>query len=294
MTTPGGWPTIALPILAPAGIVDDAILRISTTYDDIGRVHAVTSYDDADPGEGSVVNEVQYAYDGWGNLIEEWQAHDGAVDTQNTPAVQYTYQDGASGSTAKYVRLAEVTYPAGQAIEYGYGTAGAVDDIMSRLATIGDGTDTYASYKYLGAGRVVVEDYEDIAVKLDYAENDFAALDRFGRVLDQIWTDYGADPDVVLDHYSYEYDRAGNRVSKSNELHAAFDEVYEYDALDRLVSSQRADDYDQSWTLDGQGNFAAFDDDGDSQSRSTNAANEIESITGGWVTPGYDAAGNMI
>ena len=248
--------------LGSSGIVDDAILRISTTYDDIGRVHAVSSYDDADPGEGSVVNEVQYAYDGWGNLIEEWQAHDGAVDTQNTPAVQYTYQDGASGSTAKYVRLAEVTYPAGQAIEYGYGTAGAIDDIMSRLATIGDGTDTYASYKYLGAGRVVVEDYEDIEVKLDYAENDFAALDRFGRVLDQIWTDYGADPDVVLDHYSYEYDRAGNRVSKSNELHAAFDEVYEYDNLDRLVSSERADDYDQTWTLDGQGNFAAFDDDG--------------------------------
>ncbi len=140
----------------------------------------------------------------------------------------------------------------------------------------------------------MVEDYEDIAVKLDYAENDFAALDRFGRVLDQIWTDYGADPDVIRDHYTYEYDRAGNRVSKSNELHAAFDEVYEYDALDRLVSSERADDYDQTWTLDGQGNFTAFDDDGDSQSRSTNGANEIESITGGWVTPEYDAAGNMI
>ena len=174
-----------------------------------------------------------------------------------------------------------------------HGTAGAIDDIMSRLATIGDGTDTYASYKYLGAGRVVVEDYEDIEVKLDYAENDFAALDRFGRVLDQIWTDYGADPDVILDHYSYEYDRAGNRVSKSNELHAAFDEVYDYDNLDRLVSSERADDYDQTWTLDGQGNFASFDDDGTSQDRTTNAANEITGISGTWAEPGYDAAGNM-
>ena len=40
-----------------------------------------------------------------------------------------------------------------------------MDDIMSRLATIGDGTNTHASYKYLGAGKIVTEDYEDIDVK---------------------------------------------------------------------------------------------------------------------------------
>jgi len=165
---------------------------------------------------------------------------------------------------------------------------------MSRLATIGDGTDTYASYKYLGAGRIVVEDYEDVEVKLDYSADNFAALDRFGRVLDQLWTDYGADPGVVLDHYSYTYDRAGNRTSRTNELNHDFDELYEYDGIDRLISSTRADDFDQSWTLDGLGNFAEFDDDGDTQTRTANAANEITNITGGWVTPTYDQAGNLI
>ena len=165
---------------------------------------------------------------------------------------------------------------------------------MSRLATIGDGTDTYATYKYLGAGRIVVEDYEDIDVKLDYAANNFAALDRFGRVVDQVWTDYGADPDVVLDEYTYTYDRAGNRTSRDNELHSAFDEDYTYDDLDRLTDSDRADDFDQSWGLDGLGNFGTFDDDGASQTRTVNAANEITDITGGWITPAYDAAGNMI
>ena len=108
---------------------------------------------------------------------------------------------------------------------------------MSRLATIGDGTNTYATYKYLGAGRIVVEDYEDIDVKLDYAADNFAALDRFGRVVDQVWTDYGANPDVTLDEYTYTYDRAGNRTSRDNELHSAFDEDYTYDDLDRLTSS---------------------------------------------------------
>jgi hypothetical protein len=44
-----------------------------------------------------------------------------------------------------------------------------LDDIMSRIATIGDGTNTQASYKYLGAGRIVEEDYEQIDVKLHYS-----------------------------------------------------------------------------------------------------------------------------
>ncbi len=239
------------------------------------------------------VNQLEYVYNSWGKLAREYQEHDGAVDA-NTLHVDYSYADGASGGVARHVRLSQVTYPNGRQVQYGYGTVGAIDDIMSRLASIGDGTNTYAGYKYLGAGRIVTEDYEDVEVKLDYTPNDFAAFDRFGRVLDQIWTDYGADPDVVLDHYSYTYDRAGNRTSRNNELHSAFDEDYTYDRLDRLTAADRADAFDQSWGLDGLGNFSAFDDDGSSQTRTTNAVNEITNITGGWISPEYDAAGNMI
>jgi RHS repeat-associated protein len=99
---------------------------------------------------------------------------------------------------------------------------------------------------------------------------------------------------VVLDHYSYTYDRAGNRTARANVLHSAFDEEYTYDSIDRLASATRADDFDQSWTLDGLGNFAEFDDDGESQTRTANGVNEITGITGGWISPSYDAAGNMI
>jgi hypothetical protein len=42
---------------------------------------------------------------------------------------------------SKYVRLAEVVYPNGRTVDYAYGTPHAVDDIMSRLAAIGDGTN---------------------------------------------------------------------------------------------------------------------------------------------------------
>ena len=70
------------------------------------------------------------------------------------------------GGVAKYVRLTDVTYPNGREVLYGYGTTGAIDDIMSRLATIGDGTNTYAAYTYLGAGRIVVEGYVQSQTRL--------------------------------------------------------------------------------------------------------------------------------
>ncbi len=95
-------------------------------------------------------------------MAREYQEHDGAVDA-NSLFVQYDYEDGATGGVAKYVRLDEVVYPDGnRTVDYDYGTTGAIDDIMSRLASIGDGTDYYASYKYLGAGRIVEEDFTEV------------------------------------------------------------------------------------------------------------------------------------
>ena len=197
---------------------------------------------------------------------------------------------------AKYNRLEKVTYPDGREVNYNYGTTGAIDDIMSRLASIKDDDDStvLASYEYLGASRIVTEDYEEIQVNLDYAgdPNTFAALDRFGRVVDQVWNDYGAT--AVRDRYTYTYDRVGNRMSRDNELHAAFDEDYTYDGLYRLVDADRADAFDQSWDLDGLGNWSGLDDDGTSQTREVNEANEITDIDSSSDDVAYDAAGNMI
>ena len=275
--------------LGTTGLVDDAVLRVGTTYDDLGRVRSVTNY--SDTAGTTAVNQVRYEYDGWGNLSREYQEHDGAVDA-NTLFVQYDYDDGATAGVAQYVRLAEVTYPNGREVQYGYGTAGAIDDIMSRLATIGDAGGTLAAYTYLGSGKVVTEDYVEAEVKLDYAHDNLAGFDRFGRVVDQLWTDYGADPDVVLDRYTYTYDRAGNRTSKTNALNTALSETYDYNDLDELISTIRNDGFDQSWDLDALGNWSEFDDDGTAQTRDTNAANEITSTTG-IATPAYDRAGNM-
>jgi RHS repeat-associated protein len=305
--------------LGASGVVDSTVLRIGTTYDDIGRVEYVTSY--SNTAGSAVVNQVKYVYDAWGNVYREYEAHNGAVDA-NTPYVQYTYADGATGGVAKYVRLSNVTYPDG-IHQAGYSYAAGVDNIMSRLSSVDDGTihSVFASYKYLGAGKFVVENYQrcggDDEVHYDYSADNFASLDRFGRVIDQFWADYY---DTKIDWYSYGYDRAGNRLWKENKLSddpnlmetpVYLDELYHYDALDRLVSTDRGQldlsdpenpnitgspTFSQDWTLDAQGNFAEFDDDGTEQMRTTNAANEIMSINDGdvWIDPTYDDAGNML
>jgi RHS repeat-associated protein len=295
--------------LGSSGIVDGSIRRIGTSYDDMGRVQYVTSYSNA--AGTTAVNQVKYEYNGWRQVYREYEEHDGAVDA-NTLFVQYDYADGATGGVAKYVRLDEVTYPSGspngREVHYNYGATGAIDDIMSRLSSIYDdanddgdidaGEDVYAGYKYLGGGTIVEEDYAESQTKLSYlnaAGTNITGMDRFGRVTDQVWTDYGANPDTVIDEYTYTYDRVGNRTSKGNTLHTAFNETYTYDALDRLTSTDRGDgtSNDQTWGLDGLGNFATFNDGGTSQTRTVDAANEITGISGSSKTPAYDAAGNM-
>ena len=278
-----------------------AIDEIDTSYDDIGRVYQVTSY-----GEGTsvVLNQVQYVYDGWGNEAKEWQAQTGAVDSGSTPNVQYVYADGAVDGVAQFVRLTDVVYPNGRDISNGYGTSGSVDDIMSRLVTISDTSGTIASYTYLGADVIASQNDEQPQIALDYSAGNFAALDRFSRVHEQVWSSYGSASGTLgaVDGYNYTYDRAGNRTVRENAVDGVMSETYDYNALNELTSMARgtlsgptipSPTYTQTWTLDSLGNFSNFNDNGSSQDQTVNAANEIQSISGGAATPAYDAAGNM-
>ncbi len=287
------------------------VAAIVTDYDDIGRVETVTSYTIATSNwdAANTVNQIQYAYDGWGNEIQEWRALTGAVDRSSTPSVQYMYGDGAVDRVAQYVRLTDVIYPAvpgtssGRDISYGYGQAEpptfaqTVDNIMSRLATISESNGTVdAAYTYLGADTIASETYEQPQIDLDYSAENFAALDRFGNVLQQVWASDGAASGNAgtLDGYSYTYDESGNRTSDANLKDAVLSETYRYDSLDRLISSNRADGVDQTWTLDALGNLASVTKTGTpTQTTTSTAANEIQTINGSAATSAYDLAGNM-
>ncbi len=235
----------------------------------------------------------------WGNLYREYQEHDGAVGGA-TLYTQYDYSDGATGGVAAFVRLADVVYPNGRAVGYNY--ASGVDAVMSRLSSIFDdfdadgvldsGETVDAAYKYLGLGQIVEED--DEGARLIYLgeahglENNVIGLDRFGRVIQQLWQD-GTYLNEI-DCYTYAYDRAGNVTDRVNNMDLVLTDHYVYDDLDRLI------EWDEGWPLVQQ-KVWSLDSLGNNISTTTggtyDAANEETSIAGSSVTPAYDAAGNM-
>jgi RHS repeat-associated protein len=243
-------------VTTPAG-VDEAVLAIGTSFDDVGRVEKITSYSDADGTE--VLDQIQYAYNDLGALDKEYQNHDGAVAVETTPYVQYAYDDTDSNADDvfdKAMRLKSVRYPDTRTVHYLYADAGdqaGLGDAVSRLTAVAsastrgqDDANVYASYAYNGVGRVVSVAHPKVTsgLRLTYQVGStsgmYTGFDRFGRVRWQRWTnDAGAWKSVVF----YGYDYAGNPVYRcvrqSNLGVGPFGEAYAYDGLHRLVKAQR-------------------------------------------------------
>jgi RHS repeat-associated protein len=114
-------------------------------------------------------------------------------------------------------------------------------------------------------------------------------LDRFGRIVDQRWLT--SSDGSAVDRLQYTYDRNGNRVSRANLIDAAFSESYSYDNLNQLIGFTRGS-HTRSWDYDAQGNWQSVTTNGNTQTRTHNAQNEIIGISGA-VTPTYDANGNL-
>ena len=85
----------------------------------------VASYSDI-AGE-EVVNDVQNVYNGFRQLVTQYQEHDGAVNTSTSPSVQYTYADGSANT----VRRTGIIYPNGRTLNFIYNSGD--DDSLSRM-----------------------------------------------------------------------------------------------------------------------------------------------------------------
>ena len=287
--------------------IDGTVRRIETAYDGQGNPYLVTSYDAA--SSGSVVNQVQRAYNGLGQLITEYQAHSGSVNTSTTPKVQYAYSEMASG--VNHSRLTSMTYPSGYVLTSNYSSG--LNSSISRLSSLSDSGNTLESYDYLGLGTVVRRSHPQPGVDLTYvkfsgesagdAGDQYTGIDRFGRVVDQRWI--VASTGVATDRFQYGYDRNGDLAYRDNLVNSAFGEVFTHDGLTQIATFKRGTlnssktdvsgtpARTQSWDYDSVGNWDSVTSDGTTQSRTANRQNEITSISS-LTTPTYDASGNMI
>ncbi len=278
--------------------VANTIRRLDTAYDTGGRPYLFTSYVDL---AGTMTrNQVEDLFNGFGQLLTEYQSHAGPVVPGSSPSVQYAYSyDPTQMTNANYSRPVSMTYPSGRTI---YDNYTGLDSAISRLTSITDGSPmgtTLEAETYLGLDTVVQRAHPEAGVNLSYinlptgssdAGDPYNGLDRFGRVVDQYWGPSGSPTDNV----TYTYDRDGNRLSRNNLVNPAFNERYIYDAFNQLTQFTRGS-HMQTWSLDVLGNWTSFmDDTNGTQARSHNLQNQITSLSGGagGQTPGYDANGN--
>lgn len=326
-------------VIAVGTGIDDAVLRLSTEYEVRGMKSRLTSWNNASVSSGDAVNECLFEYNEFGQLVTEYQEHYGEVNTSTTPNIQYGFADGISNT----IRPMSLTYPNGRVLDYSYSTASSIPDAISRVDAIKDGGTVLTRYSYLGgsvtapslrigtsqksSARFVVSDYTEPEIKWTMVDlsgsNDpdtgdiYSGFDRFGRIKDSRWYNYGDSEDV--DRIKYGYDRNGNRTYRQNSVASNysehFDELYLHDLIDRLKHMDRGNltalhdvitdkTFAQCWTLDETGNWNGFrqDDDGNGtwdlkQTRASNSVNEVTEISAlagtTWATPEYDAAGNM-
>jgi len=260
------------------GAFDNSVLRISTTYDELGRRELVTQYSHATPGSGSVVDEVKFSYDGWGNLIAFDQDHDTTIATATDYIYSVGYEYELAGSGAENgrntLRRTMMTLPDGRDVAYLYTSGhGHHADWASRVSGVQVDSVSVASYLYNGPGSVVSTTYPEPAVMSNAfasgSPNDYGNLDRFNRVITSAWTaDRSTDHDFY--HVDVFYDEASNITWTDDTVLTGWDYKYSIDGLNRLTQAERdtissyssgvptalaALKFDQQWTLDQVGNW---------------------------------------
>jgi RHS repeat-associated protein len=280
------------------GVVGD-VLRIQTAFDALDRVVSAESYSAATGG--TLLNEVELVYNGFGQVTESKQEHDGAVDA-STFKVLYTYSEAESGDPVS--RLKSIVYPDSAGTVYGHYDQGSEDHdwILVRPSAVSNSSSPTAArladYTYEGLGRVRSRENQEPSgtsndIMIDYS------YDRFGRV--EYLT---AASSSTLNNIRYGYSRDLVKWSEETVSNGQ-DKLYTYDDLGRLKGFKRGDlnagrtditspVTSQDWGLDLVGNWDSIVTDGSTVNRNHNRSNEITDVdegqTGG--DPTYDKNGN--
>ncbi len=87
-----------------------------------------------------------------------------AVNTSTTPYVAYSYANGA----ANHIRKTGMTTPDGLSLTYDYGSSGSIDDRVSRVRAIKEGSTDRVVYSYLGLDQRVEIEYDQPGVEMSW------------------------------------------------------------------------------------------------------------------------------
>ncbi|HDZ20075.1 hypothetical protein LCGC14_0204520 [marine sediment metagenome] len=220
--------------------VDNYVLRLEYTYDGFGRPKMFTSED----GSDNVKNRVTLTHDHnwWDRLVSSYQAHAGPTGGLTVEyGVKMTMAGQLVPDPEDDFRLTDITYTDDRVVNYDYGAADGISDVLSRVyeldGDIGGSNTVFARYTYLGAGTIVKIAHPGVSggLNLTYGAvgSNYPGFDRFGRIMDQLWEN---DSSTAKDHFEYGYDRASNRLWRliGSSLKTGKDHVYDYDGLYRL------------------------------------------------------------
>ncbi|RNC81833.1 MAG: hypothetical protein ED559_08630 [Phycisphaera sp.] len=288
---------------------DGDVRRITTAYDSRGQVDTVTQYDAATGG--SIVDQVQYTYDDWGNVTDFDQDRNSAI-SGDAYSVDYTYAQvdhdrNSNVEVAETVRRTGMTQPDGSSVtlEYltTYSSNSRHDDDASRVTAVKAGTTYVASYGYSGTGMLVETRLDEADVYSNYYDrgsSSYGNLDRFSRVTTSEWT-----KDVATDFNFVELDitwdrgssitRVEDNILTDTSSNSLFDWDLTNDDLGRLIDAERGNwtgsaigttKHQETWTLDPLGNWDRYkldlNGDGDyldtdelDDTRTHNKANEL-------------------
>jgi RHS repeat-associated protein len=309
-------------VMTLGGGVDGAVRAIGVSYTLRGEVEKVTSYDDVAMGSGDVVNEMVYAYNGFGQVTNEDLSQTGV----STVVGMYYLYESPAGVPNTIRRTALWSNTTARGTGYAY-DGNAIDNRLDRLSMIvgdPDGTPyAIATYAWLGAGTPAFTSYSQpgvlmTAVKTSSGDpngdagDQYIGLDRFGRLEDARWRKSGDD----IERVEYGFDRVGNRTWRRNRIapDENFDEHYAYDGLYQVTGLARGKlnqnrtaiggvpTWAEGWRYDEMGNWLGYTANGDGtdldQRRTYNAANELLMLGEGngpllSTTLAHDPAGNM-
>ncbi|MEX2217664.1 MAG: hypothetical protein WD749_02800 [Phycisphaerales bacterium] len=262
-----------------AGGYDGNVRRIARAYLSRGLANTVTQYSDEDVGEGTVRDQLQYAYDGWGNLTTFTQDPDSVISggtDRDAYAISYTFAKVTPTNARTVVRRTAASYPGGSDLSYQYQShSNHLGSAAHRVTSVVSNAVALAEYQFVGLGTLVSTDLVQCNAINQHITGvgAYGNLDRFDRVVTNIWE--GSSSAVSrtgaanIYNVALTYDRNSNITSATDTLRVNgssqrnFDVLYGLDNLNRLISAEEGTlsgtvsnrSRNEVWTLDQAGNW---------------------------------------